>query len=68
MSISFFGKGIGALRWTVVADASPKAMVGMNGALIFVSLIAFCVIISYGPIVGEIKRLDLAGPEGVTAD
>jgi MFS transporter, ACS family, glucarate transporter len=98
MSISFFGKGIGALGWTVITDTSPKGMVGINGALfnlcgnmagvttpliigtivqrthsydgalVFVSLIAFCVIISYGPIVGEIKRLELAEPQGVTAD
>jgi ACS family glucarate transporter-like MFS transporter len=92
MSISFFGKGIGALGWTVVSDTSPKGMVGMNGALfnlfgnmagittplvigyivekthsyngalIFVGLIAFCAIVSYGPIVGEIKRLDFSAP------
>ena len=97
MSLSFFGKGIGALGWTVIADTSPKGMVGMNGALfnlcgnmagvttpliigtivqrthsyngalIFVGLIAFCAIISYGPIVGEIKRLELATAESVTA-
>ena len=90
MSISFFGKGIGALGWTVISDTSPKGMVGMNGALfnlcgnmagittpliigyivakthsyngalIFIAVIAFCAIISYGPIVGEIKRLELA--------
>ena len=88
MSISFFGKGIGALGWTVVSDTSPKGMVGMNGALfnlfgnlagittpliigpivvkthsyngalVFIACIAFCVILSYGLIVGEIKRLD----------
>jgi ACS family glucarate transporter-like MFS transporter len=92
MSLSFFGKGIGALGWTVIADTSPKGMVGMNGALfnlfgnmagittplvigyivakthsyngalIFVGLIAFCAIVSYGPIVGEIKRLDFSAP------
>jgi MFS transporter, ACS family, glucarate transporter len=92
MSISFFGKGIGALGWTVISDTSPKGMVGMNGALfnlignmagiitpivigylvertgsfddalIFVSLAAMCAIVSYGPIVGDIKRLDLASP------
>ncbi|MGA9062560.1 MAG: MFS transporter [Terracidiphilus sp.] len=92
MSISFFGKGIGALGWTVVSDTSPKGMVGMNGALfnlcgnmagittpliigyiverthsyngalVFVGLIAFCAIVSYGPIVGEIKRLDFNMP------
>lgn len=90
MSLSFFGKGIGALGWTVISDTSPKGMVGMNGALfnlcgnlagvttpliigyivekahsyngalVFVAVIAFCAIVSYGPIVGEIKRLELA--------
>ncbi len=92
MSISFFGKGIGALGWTVISDTSPKGMIGLNGALfnlignmagittpiiigyivqktgsfddalIFVSLTALCAIISYGPIVGEIKRLELLDP------
>lgn len=33
MSLSFFGKGIGSLGWTLIADTSPKAMVGVNGAL-----------------------------------
>ena len=89
MSISFFGKGIGALGWTVISDTSPKGMVGMNGALfnlcgnmagittpliigyivqkthsyngalVFVAAVAFCAIVAYGPIVGEIKRLEL---------
>lgn len=89
MSIAFFGKGVGALGWTVVSDTSPKGMVGINGALfnfignlagittpivigyivektgsfdgalVFVSLTALCAIISYGPIVGEIKRLEV---------
>jgi MFS transporter, ACS family, glucarate transporter len=92
MSLSFFGKGIGALGWTVISDTSPKGMVGMNGALfnlfgnlagittpliigpivvkthsyngalIFIACIAFCVILSYGLIVGEIKRLDFSAP------
>jgi ACS family glucarate transporter-like MFS transporter len=95
MSIAFFGKGIGALGWTVISDTSPKGMVGINGALfnlignmagittpiiigyivqktgsfddalIFVSVTALCAIISYGPIVGEIKRLDLTGVPAV---
>jgi MFS transporter, ACS family, glucarate transporter len=89
MSLAFFGKGIGALGWTVISDTSPKGMIGMNGALFnlcgnmagvttplvigaivarthsyngalaFVSLIAFCAIVSYGPLVGEIKRIEL---------
>ncbi len=92
MSLSFFGKGIGALGWTVISDTSPKGMVGMNGALfnlcgnlagittplvigpivvethsyngalVFIACIAFCVILSYGFIVGEIKRLDFNHP------
>ena len=90
MSISFFGKGVGALGWSVISDTSPKGMVGMNGALfnfcgnvagittpliigyivekthsfngalVFVGFVAFCAIISYGPIAGEIKRLELS--------
>jgi MFS transporter, ACS family, glucarate transporter len=93
MSLSFFGKGIGALGWTVISDTSPKGMVGMNGALfnlfgnlagittpliigpivvrthsyngalVFIACIAFCVILSYGLIVGEIKRLDFSSPQ-----
>ena len=92
MSLSFFGKGVGALGWTVVSDTSPVGMVGINGALfnlignmagittpimigylvektgsfndvlVFVSLAALGAIVSYGPIVGEIKRLELAAP------
>ena len=87
MSVSFFGKGVGALGWTVISDTSPKGMVGINGALfnfignmagittpiiigylvektgsfndvlIFVSLTALCAMVSYGPMVGEIRRL-----------
>ena len=33
MSIAFFGKGFGALGWTVIADVSPKDMVGVNGGM-----------------------------------
>jgi len=33
MSLAFFGKGFGALGWTVVSDTSPKTMVGINGGL-----------------------------------
>ena len=88
MSISFFGKGFGALGWTVISDTSPKQMAGLNGALfnlignmagittpiiigyirqktgsfddvlIFVGVTAIFAIISYGPLVGEIHRLD----------
>jgi ACS family glucarate transporter-like MFS transporter len=33
MSIAFFGKGFGALGWTVISDTSPKGMIGVNGGL-----------------------------------
>jgi len=33
MSMAFFGKGFGALGWTVIADVSPKGMVGLNGGM-----------------------------------
>src|SRR5471032_2757533 len=33
MSLSFFGKGVGALGWAVVADTSPKEAGGLSGAL-----------------------------------
>jgi ACS family glucarate transporter-like MFS transporter len=33
MSLSFFGKGVGALGWAVVSDTSPKEAGGLSGAL-----------------------------------
>jgi ACS family glucarate transporter-like MFS transporter len=33
MSIAFFGKGVGALGWAVVADTSPRQMTGVSGAV-----------------------------------
>lgn len=33
MSLAFFGKGFGALGWTVIADTSPKGLIGLNGGL-----------------------------------
>lgn len=33
MSFAFFGKGFGALGWTVISDVSPKNMIGINGGL-----------------------------------
>jgi len=33
MSLAFFGKGFGALGWTVISDTSPKGMVGLNGGM-----------------------------------
>lgn len=33
LSFAFFGKGFGALGWTVIADTSPKTLIGINGGL-----------------------------------
>lgn len=33
MSLAFFGKGFGALGWTVISDTSPRNLVGINGGL-----------------------------------
>ncbi|WP_392561018.1 MFS transporter [Orbus sturtevantii] len=33
MSLAFFGKGIGALGWAVMADTAPKEMSGLAGGL-----------------------------------
>jgi len=33
LSLAFFGKGFGALGWTVIADTSPKSLIGVNGGL-----------------------------------
>jgi MFS transporter, ACS family, glucarate transporter len=33
MCVAFFGKGIGALGWTVVSDTSPKEITGLSGGV-----------------------------------
>ena len=33
MALAFFGKGIGALGWAVVADTAPKEIIGLSGSL-----------------------------------
>ncbi|WP_429320377.1 MFS transporter [Paraburkholderia sp. GAS448] len=33
MSLAFFGKGVGALGWAVVADTSPKEAIGLSGSI-----------------------------------
>ena len=33
MSLAFFGKGFGALGWTVISDTSPRELIGLNGGL-----------------------------------
>jgi ACS family glucarate transporter-like MFS transporter len=33
MSLAFFGKGFGALGWTVIADVSPRSSIGVNAGV-----------------------------------
>ncbi|STW46427.1 D-glucarate permease [Klebsiella pneumoniae] len=33
MAMAFFGKGIGALGWAVMADTAPKEISGLSGGL-----------------------------------
>ena len=33
MALAFFGKGIGALGWAVISDASPREIAGLSGGL-----------------------------------
>jgi ACS family glucarate transporter-like MFS transporter len=33
MALAFFGKGVGALGWAVVADAAPREIAGLSGGL-----------------------------------
>jgi ACS family glucarate transporter-like MFS transporter len=33
MCLAFFGKGVGALGWTVVSDTSPKEIIGLSGGM-----------------------------------
>jgi D-galactonate transporter len=33
MSAAFFGKGLGALGWAVIADTAPKEAIGLSGSL-----------------------------------
>jgi MFS transporter, ACS family, glucarate transporter len=92
MALAFFGKGLGALGWAVVADTSPKEIAGLSGAvfntfgavagittpivigylvngtgsfgaaLVFVAANALLTIFCYLVVVGDIRRVTLAGP------
>ncbi|MGN6232610.1 MAG: MFS transporter [Trinickia sp.] len=33
MSLAFFGKGLGALGWAVIADTAPKEAIGLSGSI-----------------------------------
>lgn len=54
MSLAFFGKGFGALGWTVISDTSPKGLIGINGGLF--NLIGNLAGVSTPVIIGYIVR------------
>jgi len=59
---NLFGNTAGITTPLIISFIVEKTH-SYNGALVFVAFIAFCAIVSYGPIVGEIKRLDFTTPE-----
>lgn len=62
MSLAFFGKGFGTLGWTLVADTSPRQIVGLSGGLFntFGNLAAISTPIVVGYLVSRTGSFDLA--------
>ncbi|MCX5046462.1 MFS transporter [Aldersonia sp. NBC_00410] len=62
MSVSFFGKGLGALGWAVVADTAPKEIAGLSGGVFntFGSLAAITTPIVIGYLVNTHGSFELA--------
>jgi len=62
MSVSYFGKGIGALGWAVNADTAPKEITGLSGALFntFGNLSSIVTPIAIGYIIGATGSFNLA--------
>lgn len=54
MALAFFGKGIGALGWAVVADTAPRQAIGLSGSIfnMFGNLAGIVTPIVIGYIVG----------------
>jgi ACS family glucarate transporter-like MFS transporter len=62
MAVSFFGKGLGALGWAVVADTAPKEIAGLSGGVFntFGSLAAITTPIVIGYLVKTHGSFELA--------
>lgn len=62
MAVAFFGKGMGALGWAVVADTSPAAASGLNAALFntFGSLAGITTPLAIGFLVSRLHSFDAA--------
>lgn len=61
MALAFFGKGFGTLGWTLVADTSPRQIVGLSGGLFntFGNLAAITTPIVVGYLVSRTGSFDL---------
>ena len=62
MALAFFGKGLGSLGWTLVADTSPRQIVGLSGGLFntFGNLAAITTPIVVGYLVSHTGSFDAA--------
>ncbi|MFC9363107.1 MFS transporter, partial [Rhodococcus sp. NPDC057014] len=62
MCVSFFGKGLGALGWAVMADISPKEISGLGGGVFntFGSVASITTPIVIGYIVDSYGSFELA--------
>ena len=62
MSIAFFGKGIGALGWAVMADVAPRQLAGLSGGIFntFGNLSSIVTPIVIGAIVQFTGSFDMA--------
>lgn len=62
MALAFFGKGFGSLGWTLVADTSPRQIVGLSGGLFntFGNLAAITTPIVVGYLVSHTGSFDTA--------
>jgi len=60
MALAFFGKGVGALGWAVVADAAPREIAGLSGGLfnLFGNLSSITTPIIIGYIIQETGSFD----------
>jgi ACS family glucarate transporter-like MFS transporter len=54
MCVAFFGKGIGALGWTVVSDTSPRQITGLSGGMF--NMFGNTAAITTGIIIGYLIR------------
>jgi len=62
MALAFFGKGVGALGWAVVADTAPQEAIGLSGSIfnMFGNVAGIITPIAIGYIVSATHSFDMA--------